>query len=308
MLAQIDHLLHLVGRNHGVPCLPEEDAGVVAKVDDGIAHHLDALVPLASRDISLAVAGRTDLDDAETREGIRIHLLRRNVHPAHVVAVALADHSGGVVVHPVGIACADASPFIGRALGKSLEVDELFVDVKAARARAALELGLAEASLQAIDIDHFPVHFQYGVDVVKVGVFDAPKARVGDGAGGGHDAFFAVHHVNRIAIELHTNASVVVDDDGREAHLRTVARGVVDLGIDGDVGGLLRDVEVAGVDVDALALQAVVEGQGLVDLARDMQPDMAVDAAVVGIEVVPAPTQGVPSAFFGLAMQTARSL
>jgi hypothetical protein len=82
----------------------------------------------------------------------------------------------------------------------------------------------------------------------------------------------------------------------------------VDLGIDGDVGGLLRDVEVAGVDVDALALQAVVEGQGLVDLARDMQPDMAVDAAVVGIEVVPAPTQGVPSAFFGLAMQKARSL
>ncbi len=136
------------GRDDRVAGLPEQDAGVVAEVDHRVAHHLDALVPLASRDLALLVAGWTDLDDAEAGERIRIHLLRRDVHPAHVIAVAVADQLRGVVVHPVGIARADAGPLVGRALGESLQVNELVVDVNAACARAALELGLAETGLQ----------------------------------------------------------------------------------------------------------------------------------------------------------------
>ena len=72
----------------------------------------------------------------------------------------------------------------------------------------------------------------------------------------------------------------------------TVARSpecVVHLGVDGDIRRLAGDIEVACMDIDALALQTVVERQGLMDLAGDMQPHMAVDAAVVGIEVVPVP-------------------
>ena len=61
------------------------------------------------------------------------------------------------------------------------------------------------------------------------------------------------------------------------------------LGIDGDIRRLAGDIEVVGMDVNALALQTVVERQGLMDLACDMQPHMAVDAAVVGIEIVAAP-------------------
>ena len=45
LLAQGDHLLHLVRRNHGVARLPEEDAGVVAEVDDRVAHHFERAGP-----------------------------------------------------------------------------------------------------------------------------------------------------------------------------------------------------------------------------------------------------------------------
>ena len=75
----------------------------------------------------------------------------------------------------------------------------------------------------------------------------------------------------------------------------------MDLGIDGDVGGLHRDVEVAGVDVDALALEAVVERQRLVDLAGNMQPDMAINAAVIGIEIVRVPFKGSAGSAFLVA-------
>jgi hypothetical protein len=61
------------------------------------------------------------------------------------LAWSVADHLRGEVVHPLGIAHADASPFVRGALGEALEVDELVVDVDATGARAALELGLAEA-------------------------------------------------------------------------------------------------------------------------------------------------------------------
>ena len=49
------------------------------------------------------------------------------------------------------------------------------------------------------------------------------------------------------------------------------------------------DIEVGGVDVHARAFQAVVERQRLVNLAGDVQPDVAVDASVIGIEVVGVP-------------------
>ena len=56
----------------------------------------------------------------------------------------------------------------------------------------------------------------------------------------------------------------------------------MDLGLDGDIGGLAGDVKVAGVDVDAGGLQAVVKREGLIDGAGEVEVDVVADAAVIG--------------------------
>jgi hypothetical protein len=61
------------------------------------------------------------------------------------------------------------------------------------------------------------------------------------------------------------------------------------LRLDCNIGALSGNVEVRGMNIDPGAFQAVIERQRLIDLAGDMQPDMPVNAAVVGIEVVGVP-------------------
>src|ERR1039457_1249607 len=50
------------------PRLPEENAGVVAEVDDGVAHDFHALFPLAAFSILFLIAGGRHLDDAQPVE------------------------------------------------------------------------------------------------------------------------------------------------------------------------------------------------------------------------------------------------
>jgi len=52
-------------RDSGVSRLPEEHAGVVAQVDDAVAHHCYALLPLLALRVLFLVGGWRNLDDAE---------------------------------------------------------------------------------------------------------------------------------------------------------------------------------------------------------------------------------------------------
>src|ERR1035441_4268830 len=87
--------------HHRVAGLPEEDAGIVAVIDDRIPHDFEALVPLAPRDIALFVSGWTYLDNSIAGHRIRIHFLRRDVHPANVIGMTVSNELGVVVVQPV---------------------------------------------------------------------------------------------------------------------------------------------------------------------------------------------------------------
>ena len=291
LLAQLHHLRHLLGRDDGIARLPKKDAGIVAKVDHRIAHYFHALVPLPAKDVALLVSCGAHLDDAEAREGVRIDLLRRDVHPAHVVPVALADELRRVVVHPLRITRAHGGPLIGGALGKPLEVDEFFIEVDAACSRAALELRLAESGLDTVRIDHLPVHLQHRVDVVKIRIVRAPPARILECAGSGHHTLLTIDHIHRVAIKLRMDFAKMIDDGHRQCHCRAVAGAIVYLGIHGHVGCLLRNIKVSGVNVDALTLQPVVQRQRLVYLSGYMNPDRPVDAAVIGVEVVGIPLE-----------------
>src|SRR5208282_3225275 len=92
----------------------------------------------------LLVARRADLDDAQPVTSRDVGALRRDVHPAQIVAIAFAHHRERVVVHPVGTGATEAGPVVGRALRVAGQPDEPAVQPDAARADAALELGLAK--------------------------------------------------------------------------------------------------------------------------------------------------------------------
>src|ERR1017187_7872964 len=106
------------------------------------------------------------------------------------------------------------------------------------------------------------------------------------------DVFCAVGHFDGGAVELGVDGACVIDDDDGEAHNCAATRTVADLRFDGDVRGLLSNVEVAGVDIDALAFEAVIERKRLVDFPGHVQPNGAVDAAMIGVEVVNVPLEG----------------
>ena len=194
-------------------------------------------------------------------------------------------------MEPVRVGAAEAGPLVAGALAEAFEVGELVVDEDAAGACAAFERGFAEAGGGADYIDGLSVDGEDGVDVVETGCVGTPEACGFEGAGGEEDTLFAVHHVDWVAVEVGAELAVAVDDEDGEGDGGAIGGGVADLGLDGDVGGGGGDVEVRGVDVDALALEAVVERQGLEDGAGDVEPDAAVDAAVVGIEVVGVPLE-----------------
>ena len=70
------------------------------------------------------------------------------------------------------------------------------------------------------------------------------------------------------------------------------------LGFNRPARRLLRYVEALRIDVDTLALEAVEARQRLVNLPRNMQPHMLIDAAEARNEVIPIPFKSCASGWF----------
>src|ERR1035437_2985180 len=68
LLAQGHHLLDVFDGDHGVARFPKKDAGMVAKVNHGIARHFQPLFPLTPDGIPFLVASGADLNDAKAVE------------------------------------------------------------------------------------------------------------------------------------------------------------------------------------------------------------------------------------------------
>ena len=170
------------------------------------------------------VARRADFDDAIAVARRDVRPLRRDVHPADIIAVALAHQREREVVHPVGIRPAQARPVVGRALRVAGEPDETAVQPDAARARAALELGLAKAGLRLADIHHLAVHGEDGINAVKIRVVHVPEARAGQRAGGGENFRLAGDQVGGVAFQLRAHHAVGVHHDGRKRDEGVIAR------------------------------------------------------------------------------------
>ena len=82
------HLQHVLATDALVTTLVEEDAGVVAVVDDGIAHEGCALLPACALNILLGISGGHGLRQSYAVTTLNVLFPRRHVHPAHHVAAA----------------------------------------------------------------------------------------------------------------------------------------------------------------------------------------------------------------------------
>ena len=143
------HLGHVRLADALVAALVEEDAGVVAVVDDGVAHDLDALLPAAAVDVALGVAGGHGLHQADAVAGFDVLLRRRDVHPAHQVGVALDHQAVAEVAEPRRHVDADGGPLVGGALGVAVHLDDAVVELD----HAVGELRLAEAGAGGDGVD-----------------------------------------------------------------------------------------------------------------------------------------------------------
>jgi len=147
---------------------------MVAEIDDTIRHHCHALIPLHTRDILFCVAGWAYFDNAKVVERGDVHALRRNVHPANVIRVRVADQLRIVVMHPIRISLSLSLPLVGSALCVALQIRELAIDPNAASFGAALELHLSESRFQIAGIHHRAIDGEVGVYSVQIGIARTP--------------------------------------------------------------------------------------------------------------------------------------
>ena len=89
LIAHFLHLSHVIFADALVAALIEKNAGVVAVVDDGVAHQLDPLIPLPAFGIAFGIARRHRFDQAHAVARFDILLPRRDVHPANQVRIPI---------------------------------------------------------------------------------------------------------------------------------------------------------------------------------------------------------------------------
>ena len=142
LVTDSDEFFHVVAADALVAAFVEEDGGIVAVIDDGIAHQFRALCPVATYHILLGIAGRHGLNEAHTVT--RLHVLSGggDVHPAYEVTSRLHQKVVAVVGKPSGYVDAHRRPLVRGALRIAMYHDDAVVEPHLALAK----LRLAEAS------------------------------------------------------------------------------------------------------------------------------------------------------------------
>ena len=118
------------------------------------------------------------------------------------------------------------------------------------------------------------------------------KSRGLERTGGGEGCRLAAGKVLGGAGELGPQGAVRVDDCRGEREGGAIRRLIADLGLNVDGRGLVLHVVVGTVDVNAARFQIFVERERLVDLAHEMQGNVAVEPAEIGIAVAELPFEG----------------
>ena len=226
------HLGHVDVGDILIATLVEDDGGVVAVVDDGIAHELHAVLPAASLDIFLGIAGGHGLDEAYAVARLDVLLPGGDMHPAYEVAATLHHLEVAVVAEPGGYAHAYAGPLVAGALGIAVDHEHAVVEAE----EAVAKLGLAEAGAGDYLIGALATYEQTGLHGVEVAVAPAPEVEAAELPGGAERGGGAGSDVLGGAAEGAEAVAVVVDDLDLINYLAGLAALVLHLGAGHDLG------------------------------------------------------------------------
>ena len=146
-VTQLFHLQHVFSADTLVATLIEEDARVVAIVDNGVAHQRRALCPPCPLHVFLGVTGRHGL--YESHAVARLHILfpRCDMHPAHEVATRLDNETVAIVTHPCRHADAHGRPLVAGALRVAVHHDNAVVEPYFALAKTSFTEACADDDL-----------------------------------------------------------------------------------------------------------------------------------------------------------------
>ena len=134
------HLQHVLTAYALVAALIEEDRGVVAVVDDGIAHQFCTLIPARTSDILFCIAGGHGLNQSHTVARLDILFPRGDMHPAHQIAIRLYHQVIAVITEPCRDRDTHTRPLVRGALCISMHHQHSVVEPDL----TISELGLAE--------------------------------------------------------------------------------------------------------------------------------------------------------------------
>ena len=137
------HLQHVFAAHTLITAFVEDDARVVAVVDDGFLHQFQALFPSSAFHVSFGITGWHCLNQAHSVAALDVLLPRAYVHPANQVAARFHHQLVAVVAQPGRNAHAHARPLVGGALRIAVHHDGTIVEIELAFAK----LGLAETGL-----------------------------------------------------------------------------------------------------------------------------------------------------------------
>ncbi|EEF24029.1 conserved hypothetical protein, partial [Ricinus communis] len=284
-VAQRLHRAHVVRAHALVAAFVEHDAGIVAVVDDGVAHDLEALLPAAVLHVRFGVAGRHRFHQAQAVERFHVLLPRRDVHPADQVRIAGQSQPVTVVGEPRGHGTAHRGPFVRRALCVAVDLDHAVVQFD----HSVAEGRLPEARAGRDGIERPAVDLQRRHDVVQVAVAPAPEIQARDGrAGLQRDGRAGCNRPGRRPEARDASALLVAQLDLVRDPVRPAVV-VAHLRFRRDGGLAVRDVEVARIHVHARRAEARVQGQRLVHGFRHMQAHVLRQAAVVRIKILVVP-------------------
>ena len=116
-VADLFQFEHVLTRDALVAALIEQNAGIVAVVDDGVAHQFLTLCPARTRHILLGIPGRHGLDQSHTVARLDVLFPWCDMHPAYQITARFHHQVIAIVAQPGRHRDAYTGPLVAGALG-----------------------------------------------------------------------------------------------------------------------------------------------------------------------------------------------
>ena len=285
LVANLLQLQHVFARDAFVAALIEQDTGIVAVVDDGVAHQLGTLVPARTGHILLGITGRHGLGQSHAVARLYVLLPGGDVHPAHHVTTRLHHQLVAVVAQPGRHGDTHAGPFVAGSLGIAVHHEYTVVEPYLALAKARL----AEARPCNDLVDGRTIDHKSRFNSIEIAVAPRPEVQAADGLlGCCHDrSTRCCRHVGSLK-RCHLSAVHVLHAYLQgEGTCRSLL--VLYLRLCMDRCPMVGDVVVCSIDVGTRCAQVRIQGQGLIQLPRHVQIHVLRNATIVGVKVTVVP-------------------